>query len=235
MLSKELQNFVDRTSQDGGINTVTLSQGTLLTLHTEGSTFHVLFIDSEKGVVVIQDAARKHFSKPFPCLLHGSTAGGSLVKVGWICFGTRIRFEGLLGGLVITRPVKPLGIEFVNDEQMRGELQAAYDAYDALPVLTEEVIASRIRAIIDGFPEQFRNETTDIINEFCFEGQKIMLGFLAQANEAGKFGVGLAALQGQLGSRWSYQHPQIRGRMMGPSDVEQVKLLYEAVGLPVPG
>ncbi|MFZ3031463.1 MAG: hypothetical protein WA082_00310 [Candidatus Moraniibacteriota bacterium] len=232
MLDKQIMDFIALVEKNSGINVETIPSGTLMTMRTEGSTYHILFENSENGVIVLQDVAKKHFPEPWLCQLHGSTAGGSMVQVGWICFGARIRFEGIINGLLITRPVVPMGIELTNDEEVKARLRAVYDAYDALPVLTEEEWTSRIKVIIDDFPEEFREETARLIHEFCHDGQGTMLAFLARAHEAEKFKEGLAALRDQMAPHWSYRHPQIRGRLITHSDVEYINLLYAAVGLP---
>ena len=80
----------------------------MIAIQTGNSVYHVTVIDGDRAQVLIEGGS--HFPEATPALLQGSSAGGSLLKIGWI--GVGLHTEWRVGSrAVITSRVRAVMIE----------------------------------------------------------------------------------------------------------------------------
>jgi hypothetical protein len=105
-----LAGFSVEAGGDEGIAIQLLEPGTTLIVQTRNSEYRVVVLDGTDREVIVtggqlfQDATRVR--------LDGATAGGSLLKIGWIGVGLRVEMS-LAGRRIVTSPVRSITIEGV--------------------------------------------------------------------------------------------------------------------------
>ena len=102
--------FADVSSEGDratGIDLRSLPPGTALTIDTCHSRYRLVKVGGGARVLVQGGA---FFSDETEARVDGSTAGGSLIKIGWICVG--LRLEIAVGRRrLVTSPVRSIRVE----------------------------------------------------------------------------------------------------------------------------
>ena len=103
-----LSGFAFEPGCSEGIAVQSLAPGTTLIVGTRNSQYRLIVLNDERRGVLVQGGA--FFPDATAAHLQGSSAGGSLVKTGWI--GVGLRMELLVGPRrIITSPVRSVTIE----------------------------------------------------------------------------------------------------------------------------
>jgi hypothetical protein len=74
-----------------GVDLSALAAGTIVWVDTRHSRYRVLVIDPREGRALVSGAA--WFPEPTEVRLEGATAGGSMVKSGWIGIGLKLEMS----------------------------------------------------------------------------------------------------------------------------------------------
>ena len=105
---RTLSGFAVETDPHDGIAIESLAPGTTLNVRTRNSRYRLTVLDGVRHRVLIQGG--EHIPTATPADLQGATAGGSLVRTGWIEVGRRM--ELWCGSRrIITSPVQSVSIE----------------------------------------------------------------------------------------------------------------------------
>jgi len=103
-----LSGFALEAGCSEGIAIRSLAPGTMLKVRTSNSHYRLIVLDGGGDGLIVQGGAL--FPKAVPAHLQGASAGGSLVRTGWIEIG--LRMELRVGPQrIITSPVRSITIE----------------------------------------------------------------------------------------------------------------------------
>ena len=86
-----LDAFVRRHSCTEGISIDSLEAGTVLSVHTQHSRYRIVVLDHTEHRALVTGGAV--FPTATEVRLEGATAGGSLLKMGWIGVGLRLELS----------------------------------------------------------------------------------------------------------------------------------------------
>jgi hypothetical protein len=93
-----------------GVSLHSLDAGTVLNVITRNSSYRVVVVDPVQQRVLVTGG--RLFAERTEVRLEGATAGGSVLKIGWI--GTGLRLELSMGrGRITTSPVESVTVESV--------------------------------------------------------------------------------------------------------------------------
>ncbi len=98
-LSDEINHNIIQSEIEGGVFLDSLSEGTTLELQTENRRYRILVRD--RGHVLISGHPQ-FCPRPLRAYIHGSTWGGSMLKVGFIGRGMRLEFVPVNGRVITT-------------------------------------------------------------------------------------------------------------------------------------
>jgi len=103
-----LSGFTLEAGGSDGIAIQSLAPGTTLIVQTRNSQYRLIVLDGDHQDVLVQGGAL--FPEATAAYLQGASAGGSLVRTGWIEVGLRME---LLAGprRIVTSPVRSVTIE----------------------------------------------------------------------------------------------------------------------------
>jgi hypothetical protein len=105
-----LDGFVLEPGCTEGVALQSLKDGTVFSVITRHSSYRLVVVDPAQQRVLVTGG--RLFPERTELRLEGATAGGSLIKIGWI--GVGLRFEMSLGGQRITTSrVESITIESV--------------------------------------------------------------------------------------------------------------------------
>jgi hypothetical protein len=85
-----LANFIRVSDCDDGVAIECLEPGAALIVVTAHSKYRVIVLNPVRRTVLLWGGDQ--FPDPVPAILQGSTAGGNMVKSGWIGIGLRLEF-----------------------------------------------------------------------------------------------------------------------------------------------
>ena len=85
---RTLDGFALEPGCDEGLAIESVAPGTTLIVHTDNSTYRLVVLDGPHHHVLVEGGAM--FPDAVPAVLQGASAGGSLVKTGWIGIGLRL-------------------------------------------------------------------------------------------------------------------------------------------------
>ena len=105
---RTLSGFSLEADGSEGIAIQSLAPGTTLIVQTLNSTYRLIVLDGGHYDVLVQGGAL--FPKATLAQLQGASAGGSLVKTGWIEVGLRVELR-VGPRQIITSPVRSVTIE----------------------------------------------------------------------------------------------------------------------------
>jgi len=117
-----LSGFAGEAAGAEGIAIQSLEPGTPLIVQTRNSQYRVVVLDGLDLDVIVKGGQR--FPDATRVRLEGATAGGSLLKIGWIGVGLRVEMS-VDGRRIITSPVRWVTIEGVSPPYTRHDSQAA--------------------------------------------------------------------------------------------------------------
>ena len=86
--SRTLAGFASEPGCDEGLAIESLAPGTMLIVQTDHSEYRLIVLDNDRRRVLVEGGAM--FPEPVPAVVQGASAGGSLVKTGWIGVGLRM-------------------------------------------------------------------------------------------------------------------------------------------------
>jgi hypothetical protein len=81
--SRTLTGFASEQGCDDGLAIESLATGTMLIVRTDNSEYHIVVLDRDR--VLVEGGAI--FPESVPAVFQGASAGGNLVKTGWIGVG----------------------------------------------------------------------------------------------------------------------------------------------------
>ena len=105
--ARTLDGFAAESSCDEGLTVESLEPGTVLTVRTDNSEYRVTVVDGARHEVLIEGGSM--FPQAVAAVLQGASAGGSLVKTGWISVGLRMELF-VDSHWVMTSPVRYISI-----------------------------------------------------------------------------------------------------------------------------
>lgn len=88
------QTLTDFARQSGcveGLSLHALAAGTIVSVRTRHSNYQVLLTDPRQGHALVTGA--EWFPQPTAVRLEGATAGGSMLKTGWIGIGLKLEMS----------------------------------------------------------------------------------------------------------------------------------------------
>ena len=113
---RTLEGFVLEAGCAEGVALPSLEDGTVLSVITRHSSYRLVVVDPVQQRVLVTGG--RLFPERTELRLEGATAGGSLIKIGWI--GVGLRFEMSLGRQRITTSrVRSITIESVPPPRSR--------------------------------------------------------------------------------------------------------------------
>lgn len=223
---------IKQSEKDGGVFLQDIPNGHVVEVHTRTSVYTIAVMDKEKNKVVIQDNG-KHLQQPTVGYLHGSTFGGSMIKVGWIGVGMHLEFQ-LAGGGVLTTSI----IQTVDIKEDAKKAKALTEK--ALATAPKEVTREKARRAIqkfieDKFPAALKPEVAQIIETFSVNGQIAIVTLLETALWHEKFEAAKQLIFKFWQEHWSYQAPEIRGdHLFSPANAHYLERAYRELELPFP-
>ena len=104
-LSKEINRNIIQSEIEGGVYLNALPEGATLELQTQNRRYRIL--NHGQGQVLISGHP-EFCPSPRPACIHGSTWGGSMIKLGFIGRGMHLEFAPADGELVTTSRIVDL-------------------------------------------------------------------------------------------------------------------------------
>jgi hypothetical protein len=93
-----------------GVAVQSLDAGTVLSIHTKHSQYRVVILDNTSQRVLVNGGSM--FPKTTEVRIEGATAGGSVLKMGWIGIGLRLELS-IGRQRITTSRVRSVAIEHV--------------------------------------------------------------------------------------------------------------------------
>ncbi|MBI4469300.1 MAG: hypothetical protein HY650_08275 [Acidobacteria bacterium] len=103
-----LEHFVRRCAGSEGIDVTELEPFQIIHAQTLNHEYRLTMIDAREGRVIVEGGA--YFPEPVEGHLRGSSAGGAMLRLGWIGLGLHMEIESL-GHRLVTSPVRALRVE----------------------------------------------------------------------------------------------------------------------------
>jgi hypothetical protein len=91
-----------------GVTLRTLKPRDRIHVRTCNSDYDIFLLEPESGRALVRGG--KYFAQPVEATVSGSTFGGCMLKVGWLCEGLQMEFN-TNGRRIVTSPVAELCIE----------------------------------------------------------------------------------------------------------------------------
>jgi hypothetical protein len=88
---RTLDRFAHLPGCSDGLAIESLDAGTVIEVRTRYSCYRVVLLDPRSGRAVVSGGAA--FSEPCEVRIEGATAGGSVLKMGWIGVGLRLELS----------------------------------------------------------------------------------------------------------------------------------------------
>ncbi len=115
---RSLAGFALESGCREGVALKSLAPGTKVNVRTRNSCYRLTVLSSMRDDVLMQGGTL--FPDAAPVQVQGASAGGSLVKTGWIGVGLRIELR-VGPRRIITSPVRSLSLEAVPASSCRFE------------------------------------------------------------------------------------------------------------------
>lgn len=104
-LSKEINDALAQSERDGGIWLKNLRNGDELKMQTQNTLYTI--VKTGESDYTIQ--GHEHYCPtPTPCKIHGSTWGGSMLKIGYVGRGMHLEFSTKDYRTIITSRIKTI-------------------------------------------------------------------------------------------------------------------------------
>ena len=88
---RTLVDFAEEPGCTEGLDVSALAPGTVVSVNTRHSHYRVVLIDPREGRALVTSAV--WFPQPTEVRLEGATAGGSMVKSGWVGIGLKLEMS----------------------------------------------------------------------------------------------------------------------------------------------
>lgn len=89
-LSDEINENLAQSERDGGVSLKSLCKGDEVQMITANSTYTIKKTGPEDYLI---SGNNRYCPQPTPCKIHGSTWGGSMLKIGFIGIGMHLEFS----------------------------------------------------------------------------------------------------------------------------------------------
>jgi hypothetical protein len=103
-----LDAFATSVDRADGVRLRDVSACSCLRLRTRNSHYRLWLLSPSEGRVLIQGGA--FFGEPVEVIVAGATAGGSMLKIGWVLKGFHLEILHD-GQRIVTTPVRSLQVE----------------------------------------------------------------------------------------------------------------------------
>jgi hypothetical protein len=103
-----LAGFALEAGCEDGVELESVEPGVVVIVRTARSEYRLLVVNKTRRIVLVEGGTR--FPEAAIAVLQGSTAGGNLLKVGWIGVGLRMEL-GVGTRRIITSPVRSVTFE----------------------------------------------------------------------------------------------------------------------------
>ncbi|HMV50690.1 MAG TPA: hypothetical protein PLD20_21235 [Blastocatellia bacterium] len=108
-----LEGFAENVAGTFGVCVRNLNPHDLIICRTQNSQYRLLVLDPPARRVRVQGG--ELFTEPTEAVLNGSSYGGSMIRLGWICTGMRIEFVRQTADKqimnLLTSPVEAISLE----------------------------------------------------------------------------------------------------------------------------
>ncbi len=226
-------NPLELMNESEGFFIEAVTAGTMFEIETRSGSTYTLIVSRPEQHEVVLTGPHDALKKPTLFNLQGGTAGGSMVKAGFIGNGLRMRLNGP-GSLLTTSPV--VEIREVNDLSRALEMLAEAELNRPPPVTDERIkkFEEFVESLILQLPPEYQDRARGYVLEFNFEGQGMIVQIFRLANEAGKLDRAFDVLNDHWSRHWAYRAPEIRGSFVTEQDEYYIRLAYEEIGLALP-
>ncbi len=102
-LSDEIRHNVIKSEIEGGVYLDKLSAGDKLEVQTENHLYELVMLAADKAMI---SGHPEYCPVPIEVGIHGSSWGGSMLKVGFIGRGMRLEFRHPFYKIVTTSPIR---------------------------------------------------------------------------------------------------------------------------------
>jgi hypothetical protein len=89
--AQTLTEFAQHPGCFEGVNVSALAAGTIVSVNTRHSQYRVVLINPQEGRALVTSAV--WFPQPTEVRVEGATAGGSMLKTGWIGIGLKLELS----------------------------------------------------------------------------------------------------------------------------------------------
>jgi hypothetical protein len=103
-----LDETIEISDEFEGMMLQTLKPCDAIHMRTCNSDYDIFLLEPESGRVLVKGG--KYFAQPMEATVSGSTIGGSMLMMGWLCVGFRAEFHAN-GRHIVTSPVQELRVE----------------------------------------------------------------------------------------------------------------------------
>jgi hypothetical protein len=103
-----LSGFAHEQVCGEGVAIDSLAPGTVVAVSTRNSQYRLVVVDGASREVLVQGGTK--FPQAVWAVMQGSSAGGAIVKAGWICVGLQMELF-VDARCVLTSPVSAVAIE----------------------------------------------------------------------------------------------------------------------------
>lgn len=99
---------LDISDELEGLTLQTLRPCDRIRVRTCNSEYDIFLIEPESGRALVRGG--KFFAQPVEATVSGSTFGGGMLRVGWLCEGLQMEFNAN-GRRIVTSPVQEMRVE----------------------------------------------------------------------------------------------------------------------------
>jgi hypothetical protein len=104
-----LDETIEISDELEGVTLQTLKPSDTIRVRTCNSDYEIFLLEPESGRALIKGG--EYFAQPLEVTVSGSTFGGSMLKLGWLCEGFQMEFNAN-GRRIVTSPVQELRVEY---------------------------------------------------------------------------------------------------------------------------
>jgi hypothetical protein len=106
---RSLDETIEISDELEGVTLQTLKPCDIIHVRTCNSDYDIFLLEPESGRALVRGG--RYFAQPVEATVSGSTFGGSMLKLGWLCEGFQIEFNAN-GWQIVTTPVQELRVEY---------------------------------------------------------------------------------------------------------------------------
>jgi hypothetical protein len=110
-LSDEVNDKIEQSERDGGIWLKNVRKGETITVRTANSTYTIIKTGDDDYTI---QGNNKYCPVDTPCKIHGSTWGGSMLKIGYVGRGMHLEFSTKEQRTVTTTTIRTIKVDRVH-------------------------------------------------------------------------------------------------------------------------